>query len=239
MKRLIYLSFAILLAFFMSSTGFAESSKDGYSPPPVQGIKYKGNLLDVNNHWASKDIEFVIQEGIMQGYPEGTFKPNQHINRLELAVVLDRLFNFNFDTIRFIKQPELKDKFDDVYDGNWYSASLLETTFYGVLDNKDRKFRPNDPVTRIEVAKAIQKSFEAKDFNVVMTEMFPIHEDTKTLQNEDISALSFVFNTGIMKGKANNTFGPNEPITRAELATVIKRTKDTLKIANNEEVAIP
>lgn len=233
MKRIIKLSLALLVVFSLCSIAFADSPKDGYSPPIAENIKYKGNLLDANIHWASKDIDLVVQEGIMNGYPDNTFKPDKELNRLELAVVLDRVFDFNFDTIRFIKMPELKDNFDDVYDGKWYSASLIEATFFGVLDSNDRQFRPNKLVTRMEVAKAIQKSFEAKSLNVVMTEMFPIYEDTKNLKSDEISALSFVFNTSIMKGKGNNTFAPYEPISRAELATVLKRTMDTIKVAGS------
>jgi len=51
------------------------------------------------------------------------------------------------------------------------------------------------------------------------------------LSSDENSALSFVFNTGIMKGLDNNTFAPDKPITRAELATALKRTLNTLEVA--------
>ncbi len=63
-------------------------------------------------------------------------------------------------------------KFDDVYDGKWYSTSLLETTFFGLLNTDDRMFKPNLDITRIEAAKAIKQSFAAKNLGVMMTQIF-------------------------------------------------------------------
>ncbi len=65
----------------------------------------------------------------------------------------------------------------------------------------------------------------------MMTLMFPIYDDTTELTPEESSALSFVFNTGIMIGRSNDNFYPDAPLTRAELATVLVRTQDTLQYA--------
>ncbi|MTI84846.1 MAG: S-layer homology domain-containing protein [Firmicutes bacterium] len=214
------ISFLLLAAFLFSINGlaFADTSlKRGYS--------------DVDGHWASSDIYTVAESGLMNGYPDNSFKPDKNVSRLELAITLDRTFDFNFSAVTFIKQPELKDMFDDVKDGRWYSNSLLETTFFGVLNTDNRMFKPNQDITRIQVAKAIKQSFDAKQLGVTMTQMFPIHDDTQELASDKSSALNFVFNTGIMKGLDNNIFAPNKPITRAELATVLKRTLSTLKVA--------
>jgi hypothetical protein len=46
---------------------------------------------DYEGHWAQSSIEKVISEGIMSGYPDGSFKPDQPVTRAELASVLIRL----------------------------------------------------------------------------------------------------------------------------------------------------
>lgn len=48
---------------------------------------------DYSTHWAVKDIDLAIERGLMQGYPDGTFKPDKPITRAELAVVLNRLYD--------------------------------------------------------------------------------------------------------------------------------------------------
>ena len=99
------------------------------------------------------------------------------------------------------------------------------TEFYIYLDKifdfdaeVDLGFELEEEVSRMEAAMAVKKSFEAKKLAVIMTQMFPIYEDTEDLAQEETSALSFVFNTRIMKGKADGKFFPNDSITKAELA---------------------
>jgi len=204
----------LLTVICISSLSFALSSSSKF--------------VDVKNHWAAADIAFVEANGLMIGYPGKMFNPGGKVSRLETAVVLDRVFDFNFDAIRFIKEPSLKDRFDDVVDGKWYSTSLLEATFFGVLNTNDRTFGPSKPVTRIELAKAIKQSFEAKNLNIISTQIFPTFKDTENLNSEESASLNFVYNTGIMKGLGEN-FNPSKPVTRAELASILKRIVTTLK----------
>ncbi len=66
----------------------------------VNGIlKYKGvkympmdkNKNDVKNHWAEKEIEEVKKKGLMRGYDDGSFRPDEYLTRAEMAVILNRL----------------------------------------------------------------------------------------------------------------------------------------------------
>ncbi|ATW27510.1 S-layer homology domain-containing protein [Candidatus Formimonas warabiya] len=90
-------------------------------------------------------------------------------------------------------------------------------------------------IGRMEAAKAIEKSFTAKKLSVIMTLMFPVYDDTENLDQEETDALSFVFNTGIMKGKTEGKFSPDDPITKAELAVILHRTLATLENASPME----
>lgn len=194
-------------------------------------LQSETKFTDVQHHPAIDDIAYVEREGLMAGYPDKTFRPDREVNRLEFVVLLDRVFDFNFSAVTFIKQPEVKDMFDDVYDGKWYSYPLLETTFFGLLNTEDRMFKPDKLVTRIEVAQSIKQSFKAKNLGVMMTQIYPLFSDTTDLSPEESAAINFVFNTGIMKGNNDNTFKPYQHITRAELAGVLQRLMDTVKVA--------
>ncbi|MEW6625001.1 MAG: S-layer homology domain-containing protein [Bacillota bacterium] len=94
-------------------------------------------------------------------------------------------------------------------------------------------------VTRMEIAIAVNKSFAFKKLSVMTTLMFPIYEDTMALSSEENGALSFVFNAGIMKGRSNDHFLPDASLTKAELATVLVRTLDTLQYAEPYEEYLP
>lgn len=61
---------------------------------PIYKEEKPVNLEDSNDfdeHWAAPDIRWVIDKGLMQGYPDGTFKPDKPITRAEMAVILHRL----------------------------------------------------------------------------------------------------------------------------------------------------
>lgn len=46
---------------------------------------------DIAGHWAEREIRSAIERGLLRGYPDGTFRPEQPVTRAELAVILDRL----------------------------------------------------------------------------------------------------------------------------------------------------
>ena len=48
-----------------------------------------------NDYWAAPQIKLLSQQGVIVGYPDGTFKPNGEITRAEMAAVLDRYISQN------------------------------------------------------------------------------------------------------------------------------------------------
>lgn len=120
---------------------------------------------------------------------------------------------------------------DKILTGTEFVAYLEKVFNFNNNDLKVIQEPSLESITRIEVAKAIEKSFKAKKLSVMMTLMFPVYDDTISLTPEESSALSFVFNTGIMKGRTEKNFYPLEPINKAELAAVLNRTLCVLEIA--------
>lgn len=63
---------------------------------PIYKEEKPVNLEDSNDfdeHWAAPQIRWVIDKGLMQGYPDGTFKPDKPITRAEMAVILHRIYS--------------------------------------------------------------------------------------------------------------------------------------------------
>jgi len=44
------------------------------------------------SHWAAGAIDWVREQGLMAGYPDGTFRPEQPVTRAEMAAIIERLF---------------------------------------------------------------------------------------------------------------------------------------------------
>jgi len=185
-----------------------------------------GDFVDIRGHWAEQNIAAVSSLGLMNGI--GTtyqgfriFSPEGTVSRAQLANVLQRTFQLDYGMLRFIKQPLASDYYRDVDDAAWYADGVLMCTINNIFE-KTGNFSPDSSVSRIEVARSIYRSFNAKGISVPMIMLMPIYEDTSSLSQEDINAITFVSNTGIMRGN-NNCFRPEQNMTRAELATVLNR----------------
>lgn len=187
-------------------------------------------FVDITSSQALADIEAVYEKGIMLGTANNKFSPDEIVDRAQLAVCLVRTFDLNYDDLRFIKEPVPSDLYDDVENNAWYSRASMITGYNNIFDTDDRKFNPLEAVTRAEIASAIANSFAAKKLSVVTTLMWPDYVDIADLTQKQQSAISFVFNTSIMR-YTDNEFGPDENITRAELAAILNRTLQTLTVA--------
>jgi hypothetical protein len=60
----------------------------GYTPPPASGSSFS----DTNGHWAENWIEQLVTEGIVSGYPAGTYGPDDSVSHAQIAVSLDWTF---------------------------------------------------------------------------------------------------------------------------------------------------
>ncbi|CAM5213972.1 Virginiamycin B lyase [Lysinibacillus sphaericus] len=67
----------------------AESSKDSQPPKTPQPLLPIVTFQDIENHWAQEIIEALATQGVITGYKDGTFRPNETISRQHVAVALD------------------------------------------------------------------------------------------------------------------------------------------------------
>lgn len=72
-----------------------------------------GMLNDIDGHWAEESIKRAIDKGIINGYPDGSFKPDNSVSRAELAKILTIAFDLN-------SAAKLPEEFEDVENNQWY-----------------------------------------------------------------------------------------------------------------------
>lgn len=195
----------------------------GAAPAPAQE-KAPGDYIDVQSHWAQKNITTVCNLGLMsgmvvneQGYK--VFSPDSLVSRAQLAVVLQRIFELDYGNKRFVKPPLASDYYQDADKQTWYAEAATLAAINEVFDHNDN-FCPQQAVTRIETARAIHHCVNAKGLNIPMIMLMPYYPDMEGLSQEDANALVFASNTGLMKGDGQY-WRPYDKITRAELATVV------------------
>lgn len=132
--------------------------------------RYGKNLYsDVENGWYDKYISYVSRKGIMQGYPDGSFKPDSNITRAELAQLI-----WNLDTRNENRAP-----FSDI-EGHWAEQTVHSLFGTGRVEGyPDGTFRPDRPISRAEAARVLNKYFDRG----IDPENFEITENIKTFSD--------------------------------------------------------
>ncbi|MDU2293009.1 MAG: S-layer homology domain-containing protein [Clostridiales bacterium] len=112
---------------------------------PIKGQSYKAGLTDVQaGDWYADAVGYAVQKGIVSGYPDGTFKPNQAISRAEFAAIAAR-----FAEMTGQQSPA----FSDLASTHWSYQAIRQVAANGWLSGyPDGAFRPDQAITRAEVA---------------------------------------------------------------------------------------
>lgn len=170
-----------------------------------------------NTRKYTKDIfgnEHPTHIGYINGYPDGSVQPEGNITREEVAAILYRITNHDYEK-PFI---ETGDVFPDVGKGRWSVHNIEYLAEKKVIEGyPDGEFKPSRNLTRAEFAALIYRFTKLK---AVKTEnpFTDIHEEHWAY--EELLAL---VKSGLIEGYEDLTFRPDNQISRAEVMTVINK----------------
>jgi hypothetical protein len=178
---------------------------------PTTDTKPTINLSDISGHWAEANIKQAVSSGIAKGYQDGTFKPNQTVTRAEFAVML-------MNTLKPQGEGAALAFTDTAKIGAWAQKAVAQAVELGIIKgNADGSFRPNAVITRAEMAVMLANA---------LGQTTEVKEATDFADDKDIPAwakasVAYVKQTGIVQGKRDNQFAPQDHATRAEAVTVL------------------
>ena len=115
------------------------------------GLGDKTKFSDANDEWYSAAVNYVVEKNLINGYPNGTFKPNESITRAEFAQMISGYVkNEKKSTTEFqdVKDHWAKDAIDKLY-GN-----------KNVSGYPDGSFKPNAKITRAEAVTILNSVFD-------------------------------------------------------------------------------
>ena len=164
---------------------------------------------DWRNHWAKDSIRSAMHMGWVN--TTEFFRPNDPITRAEFIKITNKAFNFT---------EVGKENFKDVNPSHWYYKDVCVALDSGYI-SKVQNFRPNDPITREEVASIITSITNTKDTNL---DKIKKYKDYKNISTWAKSSVEGAVEKGFM-GVGTTTFNPQENITRAEAVTTLIRIK--------------
>lgn len=187
------------------------------------------------DHWAYKEIEILAKEGVVVGYPDGTFKADSYVDRAEFSTMVIKALAQEHSPIK----AEIK--FLDVPYYHWAYDMIQRAVYFDLIDGDTEKFYPEGYVTKAHSVDVSVNALETKDTTkakalVVLSENY---KDFKEIPDELIIPAAKAEILGItakVPGK-ENLFGAKEYATRAELAVLVYKMREEAKLNPNKKLA--
>ena len=189
-------------------------------------------------HWAAKQIEILTEKGVIVGYPDGTFKPDDNVSRAEFASMAIKALGQEHTTIA---QPV---KFNDIEPGFWAYDAIQKALYFDLTSCPDEgeAFRPDDTVTRAEsITVAV---------NALTTEQISNIKAKEVLSKKytDINEVpeSFLIPAGkaeilnmlvTIPSEDKAKIEADRPATRAEVSAILYEMMEQAKLNPNAKLA--
>ena len=166
---------------------------------------------DIAGHWAEDVIEHAVSEGIVSGYPDGTFRPNDTVTRAEFAVMLTSALKLTGEgsALTFTDAAKIP---------SWARKAVQQAVQAGMISGyEDGTFRPEAQITRSEMAVMIAAALKL-DIKASDTTGFA---DDESIPSWSKGAIAKLRELDLMVGYGGNRFNPAAHATRAEAVTIL------------------
>lgn len=173
-------------------------------------------LIDTAGHWAEASIREAVARGFVNGYPDGSFKPNGAVTRAEFAVMLTKALQLSEDA-----EAALELSFTDRESIRpWAQNAIVQALQAGIIRGyEDGSFRPGKEVTRAEMMSMLARAAGMKMGTGNVTSF----ADDEQIPAWAKGAVAAMQEQGLIAGRDDNRFAPQETATRAEAITIILR----------------
>ncbi len=192
--------------------------------------------------WAEDAIEDMTRVGIIKGYTDGTFRPDQAITKTEALVLVSRAAGFISEDYETFKTMA-RERFATVVDpyNCLYPSEVSYLLYKGVIKEDDlagfvSANRANSPLLRYEMAELLTHLMRAEDSLSSHDEINLTYADAGEIPYESIPYVDYVSNAAIMQGVYDPEhpddifFKPNASVTRAQMAVLLHRVLDKTNI---------
>lgn len=164
---------------------------------------------DISGNWAYPQIRYLINQDLVHGYGDGTFRPDQQVTRAEFITIVNRSF-------RFTAVAPLSYK--DINPGHWYYNDIARAVAAGYLPAyRDERIEANQPIPRQEAAYMMAKALNLDTSNRSTSPFWDDYSISRPYK-DSIIAMS---DAKYMNGYPDGSFRPLNYVSRAEAVTII------------------
>lgn len=176
--------------------------------------KYEAEFCDIAGHWAEADILWSLEKKLFQGVNADRFAPESDMTRGMVAEVLYRLEG----------RPEAgRATFSDVNAEQYYYDAVGWAYENGIASGMgDEEFAPEECISRQQLAVILYRYDKMAGMEREKTTSPPF-TDSKEIAQWAKEAVTYCAETGLLLGRPDGSFDPEESVTRAEMACVMRR----------------
>ena len=165
--------------------------------------------------WAYDAVSNLGSQGYITGYPDGSFKPGNTITRAEFVSIIDRILKLP------AYNPAAPD-FSDVSTSDWFYASVENAVYAGIVKGYGNSaFKPNDPVTREELANILVNALGKQDEAGASMGAKTGFKDDARISSWARGFVVVAVKYGLLKGYPDGSFRPLGNATRAETCAMV------------------
>ncbi len=168
--------------------------------------------------WYHEAMDYVLTYGLFQGTGETTFAPDATMTRGMLVTVLYRLEG----------EPAVDTAadFSDVKATGYYAKPVNWAAANKIVGGYEGKFKPEDPVTRQEMAAILHRYAAYKAYDVSETASLDSFRDGGETSGWAVGDVKWAVGAGMLCGRENSTLAPGGTATRAEVAQIMMRFRE-------------
>jgi|GEM_PF-1071983 len=200
-------------------------------PAPQATPEIQANFADIpSNHWARSFIAQLVAKQILEGFPDGLYRPNAPVTRAEFASILRKAFDRN--KVRDVVA------FRDVPTNHWAYPAIQEAYEMGFLEtNSSLGFNPDQKVSRLDVLVALGRGLKYSPSRGA-DRILRVYRDIAAIPKSDRDLVAAVTERDMVVSYPNVNFLNGDRLaTRAEVAALIYRA--LVSTGQAEEIVSP
>lgn len=217
-----------------STTGVSPTMEPSNNIPtviPEETNKPTDIFNDINDEsWSKNAVVELYNRGIVSGYEDGSFKPENNVTRAEFLKFIITAIEAD------ISENEISLPFSDTYDSEWYApyvSAALKLEMVNGYD--DETFRPDSYISREEAAAIVCRGIDAMGISLDLYRLKITFEDENLISDYAVDFVYKLYSSGVINGDENQCFRPKDDMSRAETAQLIWNLIDTLNPVESEE----
>lgn len=187
----------------------SSSSKDSFvraAYVKLELVKDKKELSDIKGHWAEQSIQELACKGIINGNEDGTFQPQESVSIEAFIKMVITVLGYKLENGQ----------------DSWSSTFIVKAKELSIV--QEGEFSDYTlPITRLQMAQILTRAINDRDHDDSLEEYISYIADFDSIPIDALDSVLRCYKNGILTGNEDNTFRPENNMTRAEGAAVIQR----------------